>query len=306
MFASFYRNSLQQITIFRTTLDFVRRYSSLTTYDWPSGSKWKEDHIDYLNICPQFEPHLNNVLPLPRLPTEARNQRLNTSSVRELYEFLPTHATVRNIMQPIQALTNTKEPPNEVVTGLFMGQVFSAFELIAPQDVKFGKRLRLPIGDKRVVSDIDALVSSDELVGFEVCVVAVFFPPPNVVLQKYKEVTNENNTTPQIAAHILGMAASVFRENRARKEPISVYLAEVQGIYFAFWKATITVEQINSIAEGKQPAEPIVLYFNRHRQKGNLQVSGYDFTDKDHRELILDVLGTYFTYALNLPYVPQS
>jgi hypothetical protein len=112
--------------------------------------------------------------------------------------------------------------------------------------------LPIPIGTKKIKSKVDAVVSSlgtkfplSNIAGKPFALEACF----SFVLFESKLVQNFEYGHPQVAAHLLSMAMSIYGSRSYSPDPITVQAIEVRGRYFTLWKATFTVEYLSSIVK---------------------------------------------------------
>jgi len=105
-------------------------------------------------------------------------------------------------------------------------------------------------------------------------------------------MTSRTSLAPQLGSQLLGLAQERLEVMVDPAQPVVVYVVEVRGRFFSFWKASFTRTMLLQIRKGDTPVTPIPLFYHRPRPSHAFD-AGFDFADVKERRRTLLALKTY-------------
>jgi len=289
------------------TISCKRHFSTQTLIDrlayknkagdvvWAPGGKWTAAHLAALNLFPSPTDNIDTVLPIS---IDVAKSKFTSTGFETLYNWsvgtvktdtgklkaddADANSSLRSLYTKLKDLESDR---SEVLTTLIVGAILDK--------VGFDTDDTMLRFDPEVLEDVTVgPYASETIIDFSVRsmlakTVDVGFGFEYPVVKARKRDTWD--ISPQIGSQLLGLARSRKIITPDSTADIPIYIVEVRGKHFSFWKAIFTRDVIQASIEGRTPDKSTELFYHRPR-KGMAAEAGYDFADFTERQKILDGL----------------
>jgi len=249
---------------------------------WPRGEEWLQAHLNALALVETLTPQIDLVLPTP----SAAVLPLKSPFIKDLEAWDLDYDQFRTLQEDtkypflfnkVKALMETLPEPHTLI---FVCELLDYLGFGSPCSTHLEYRCEVKetihIGPLKCATIIDIFIRH-----------TTRLPPLGFGFENKK--LKRVSIAPQVGSQLLGMALERLPFEVDPNQPIVVYVVEVRGRFFSFWKAAFSHSVLRAIQEGKTPTITTPLYVNRPRQ-GYDASAGYDFAVKAERRVILNAL----------------